>query len=193
MMKPTLSLVVLGLACLACVTAAGAPAAEEMVDNPAYKSWAKLKPGSTVTMGVNTKMPAMEMKSELIYKLVSVDKDKVVVEFKAKVDLPGAPDQPAQKQNIAAKVKKSEASPGKPGEGFKGSVKEKGSETIEIAGKKYKCKVYEYDGEAEGNKTTGKTWSSEEIPNLTAKAESTVTLGDQSMKSTIAVTKIEAK
>lgn len=173
--------------------AAPAFAADELVDNPAYKSWAKHKPGSTVTMSVNTKMTAMEMKAETITKLVSVDKDKAVVETTTKIDIPGAPAQPAQKTEIAAKVKKSEATPGALPPGSKGSVKEKGEETVEVAGKKYKCKVYEFEGEAQGSKTSGKSWMSEEIPNMLAKVESSASAAGQDVKMTMTVTKIDAK
>jgi hypothetical protein len=166
---------------------------EEMVDNPAYKSWTKFKPGSAVTMNMNTKMTAMEMKAEMIHKLVSLDKDKAVVETTMKVDIPGAPTPPAQKQDILAKVKKSEATAGQLPPGTKGTVKEKGTETIEISGKKYKCKVLEFEGEAQGSKSTGKMWQTEEIPNLMAKMESNVSAGGQEIKSTLTVTKIESK
>ena len=77
--------------------------------------------------------------------------------------------------------------------GAKGSVKEKGTETIEVSGKKYKCKVYEFEGEQEGQKTSGKTWTSDEIPGLLAKMESSMSAGGQDMKITMAITKIEAK
>lgn len=191
MIKPTLPLAL--VVALLCTVSQPARAADEMVDNPIYKSWAKLKPGSSVTMGMNTKMPAMEIKSEIVTKLVSVDKDKAVVEMSTKVDIPGVPTPAPLKQDIPAKIKKADATPGKPGEDFKGSVKEKGDETIEVSGKKYKCKVYEYEGTVQGNKTSGKTWSSDEIPNLTAKVESNISASGQEMKSTIAVTKIDAK
>ena len=192
MNKSPLPLLAACLLCLFVAVPALAAADEEMVDNPAYKSWSKYKPGSTVTMGMTTKAAAFEMKADMVTKLVSIDKDKAVVEVTSKV--PGAPAQPGQKQTVPAKVKKSEAtSGGALPPGTKGSVKEKGEETVEVSGKKYKCKVMEFDGEAQGNKTTGKIWSTEEIPGMMAKMESNMSAAGQDMKVTMTVTKIETK
>jgi hypothetical protein len=201
-MKTCRSLSIVALAFAVCLlplsvrAADPAPTKEEMVDNPAYKSWAKHKPGTSVTMSMNTKMTAMEMKGDIVTKLVSVDKDKAVVETTTKMQIPGVPEapaQPAQKQEIPAKVKKSQATPGKLPEGVKGTLKDKGKDTVEIGGKKYECKVWEFEGEAQGQKSTGKTWTSDEIPNTLAKMESNMTAGGQPVKSTITITKIETK
>src|SRR3954451_6818960 len=61
---------------------------DEMVDNPKYKFWASHKPGTTSTYHEVTKYSGSEKDSvpggkdekTVIYKLLSVSKDKVVVQ-----------------------------------------------------------------------------------------------------------------
>jgi len=168
--------------------------AEEMVENPAYKAWAAYKPGTTVVLESTTDAGAQKLKMEMTQKLLEVSKDKAVVEVTTKLDLPGVPPQPAQKQTIPAKVKKSEAqTPGKLPPGAKGEMKEKGTEKISVGGKSYECKVYEFTGEQNGVKSTGKIWQSEKVPGNLVKMESNAKVGEQDMKSSMTATKIETK
>lgn len=180
------------VACI-CLMAGVSRAADELVDNPAYKSWSKLKVGSIVTLESNTDVGGQKFKTEMTQKLVEITADKAVVEIIIKFDIPGAKPPPAQKQTFAAKVKKEEATVGKLPEGMKGEVKDKGTEKVKVAGKEYDCKVYEFTGEQQGVKSTGKTWTTEEIPGTLLKMESTANVGGQDMKTSMVVTKIEAK
>jgi hypothetical protein len=75
----------------------------------------------------------------------------------------------------------------------KGEMKDKGTEKVTVAGKEYSCKVYEFTGESNGVKTSGKSWTSEEIPGGMVKLESTSNVGGNDAKTTMAVTKIETK
>ena len=175
------------------LVSAGRAADEELVENPAYKSWSGHKAGSAVTYQSTTNVGAQNIKTEITQKLVEHTPEKAVVEVSVKIDIPGAQAPPAQKQELKAKVKKSEATVGKLPEGMKGQVKEKGTEKVELAGKSYTCKVYEFTGEQNGVKTSGKSWTSEQIPGTLAKMETTANVGGQDMKTTMAVTKIEKK
>jgi hypothetical protein len=197
-MRSTLA-AALGLALLAPAARAAEPAkpaapAEEMVENPAYKSWAEHKAGTTVVLESSTDAGGQKLKMEITQKLVELTKDKAVVEVATKLDLPGVPAQPPQKQTFPAKVKKSEAQvPGKLPPGAKGEMKDKGSEKVKVGGKDYECKVYEFTGEQNGVKSSGKIWQSDKVPGTLVKMESTAKVGEQDMKSSMAVTKIETK
>src|SRR5262249_6343920 len=71
------------------LTASPAWAQEEMVANPYYKFWAGSKPGSTAVHLEQTKLTGPEGKlvpdgvdeKRIAYKIVSVNKDRVVVEM----------------------------------------------------------------------------------------------------------------
>ena len=181
----------LGL-CVLCAPAA--QAAEELVDNPGYKSWSGHKVGTAVTIESSSAIAGQTFKTEMTQKLVELTKDKAVVEVTVKINIPGAPPQPARKQTIPAKVKKAEATPGKMPEGMKGKATDKGKQKIEVAGKSYECAVWEFTGEMQGGiKMTGTSWTSEKIPGSLAKMESTMKVEGQDTKSTMKVTKIEAK
>jgi hypothetical protein len=179
--------------CLLTPVSRAAAADEELVDNPAYKSWSEHKVGSAVTYQSNTVIGAQTIKTEISQKLVELTPAKAVVEVSVKIDIPGAQAPPAQKTELAAKVKKSEATVGKLPEGMKGEMKEKGTEKIDVGGKSYTCKVVEFSGEQNGVKTQGKSWTSDQIPGTLVKMETTANVGGQDMKTTMAVTKIDKK
>ena len=179
--------------------AAGATRAQsasegEMVDNPAYKSWASHKVGTAVTYDSTTDAAGQQFKMQMTQKLTELTPEKAVIEVKTKIDIAGAPDQAPQKQTINAKVKKSDiVGTGTLPPGVKGKATEKGKEKIDVAGKNYECQVWEFTGEANGVKTSGKSWTSEKIPGTLAKMESSAEVGGQKMKTTMAMTKIETK
>jgi hypothetical protein len=170
-----------------------ARAAEEQVENPAYKSWKAQKPGTTVTLESSSAVAGQTFKVEISQKLVEVTPEEATVEVATKINVPGAPPQPARTVKIPAKVDKSKATPGQLPPGVKGEMKDKGTEKVTVAGKEYSCKVYEFTGESNGVKTSGKSWTSEEIPGGMVKLESTSNVGGNDAKTTMAVTKIETK
>lgn len=166
---------------------------DELVENPAYKSWASHKVGSAVTYESNSVFGAQTIKSEMTQKLSEITPEKAVIEITMKLDIPGVPPQPPQTQEIPAKVKKSQATPGKLPEGMKGEVKDKGTEKIEIGGKSYECHVWEFSGEQNGVKSTGTTWTSEKIPGTLAQMKSAANVAGQDMKTSLTITKIDTK
>ena len=184
-----------GLSLLAAGAARAQSASEgEMVDNPAYKSWSSHKVGTAVTYESTTDAGGQKFKMQMTQKLAELTPEKAVIEVTAKIDIPGAPPQPPQKQTINAKVKKSDIVPtGTLPPGVKGKATEKGKEKIDVAGKSYECQVWEFTGEANGVKTSGKSWTSEKIPVPLAKMESSADVAGQKMKTTMAATKIETK
>jgi hypothetical protein len=181
------------VAYLGMFVAAASVARAEQVDNPAYQSWAKQKVGTTVTHENTSAVAGQEFKSEMVQKLVELTKDKAVVETTMKLNIPGAPAPMPQKVVLPAKVDEAEAKPNKMPPGTTGEMKEQGSEKVQIAGKSYNCKVFTMVGEASGAKMSGKTWMSEEVPGRLVKSETTADAQGQKVKSSMALTKIEAK
>ena len=189
MLKRSFGFTVAALLGLSLVGAQVARAAEEQVENPAYKSWKAQKPGTTVTLENSTAVAGQTFKTEITQKLLELTPEAATVERTMKINIPGAPARPPQKETIPAKVDKSKATPGQLPPGAKGEIKDKGTEKVTVAGKSYTCKVHEFSGESNGIKTTGKMWTSEEIPGGLAKLESNVAGSDVKME----VTKIETK
>src|SRR3954468_21700879 len=97
--------VCLGL-CVVGLFASAARAAEEMIDNPSYVSWAKQKPGTAVTLESNSAVAGQQIKTEVVSKLVKLEKENAVVEVATKINLPGVPAPMPQTVNIPAKVTK---------------------------------------------------------------------------------------
>ena len=133
----------------------------QQVDNPQYKSWAKFKPGTAVTM----KTDAAGTTIETTTTLVEVTPEKVVVESKMKMAGMEGMDMPATKMDIPAKVAQAA------GGTATGPAPVTKDEEVEVAGKKYKTKVTE----TKSGDTVSKTWTSDEVPGMMVKMESGTT------------------
>jgi hypothetical protein len=158
----------------------------EDIDNPEYLSWKGCKAGSFVQ--TKTVMDgAMKMETESTTTLVEITAEKAVVETKGKMHM-GANviDQPAQKRDIPAKVKKVE------GGEAKGEKPKEGEETVKVDGKDVKAHWTESHTEANGSKTDTKVWQSKDVPGLMVKMESKTT-GPANSTMTITVEKFEKK
>jgi hypothetical protein len=187
-MSPIRSLALVVVALM--FTAASARAqAQEMVENPAYASWAKHKPGTKVTMQMTSAMQGMTMKSDMTQTLKTVTPEKATVEMAMTMDMGGMKHENKSDQEITAKVAKgSEHMP----PDFKGTYKEVGSEKVTAAGKTYDCKVYEFSSDADNVKSSGKLWSSPEMPGTMVKME-VKTEGAAAGTTSMAVTAVETK
>lgn len=163
--------------------------AAEMIDNPQYISWSKHKPGTNVKLKQEIVAGPMTMTQEVTETLVEVTPEKAVVEMAMVMDFGGQKQEHKQKRDVAAKVEKGKEN--LPPD-FSGSMKEVGSEKVEVAGKSYDCKVIEFTGEAQGNKATGKSWHSTEIPGGVAKTDMKME-GDMAGTMKRTVTAIETK
>ena len=164
--------------------------AQEMVDNPTYKSWAAHKPGTEVVMDLQTVMGEMKMTMELTHTLLEVNAEKAVVETTAKANIPGVPagtNPPKQKHTFNAQVPKSELDKSKLPPGVTGDIKEVGKESIDVAGKTHECTVSEFKGGNEGGEQTGKIWNSADIPGGMGKMTATgkTAAGDTSLNITV--------
>jgi hypothetical protein len=122
-------------------------------------SWAKLKTTSETTVAGHKTAMTIETKTTLVSK--TADKATVETETtmmgnttKAKAEIPLNSTATGTAQQNAAKM---------------------GSETITVAGKTFKCKTVEVQSEANGMKTSTKSWMADEVPGGIVKTESTST------------------
>lgn len=162
MLHPFRSIVVCALALMG-----SAAMAQEMVDNPTYQSWAKFKPGTTVSLSSDSNMGGVAMKMDMTYKLVELTPEKAVVEMTMK--MPQGDN--TTKMDIMAKVKKEDVRDVTMPPNAKGDAKALPDEDVKIGDKTYKCKVVEFTGENEGMKTAGKSWSCADMPGQIVKME----------------------
>jgi hypothetical protein len=173
----------------------GSPACaqEQMVDNPYYKFWANTKPESVAVHLEKTKLAGPEGKlvpggvdeKRVSYKLVSVDKDKAIVEMVAtEEDFLGYIQSAPTRHIYPAKLPKSKlerlylADGGKPGE-----------DVVQLNGKSLTCKTVSGTVKGpDGEEVDFRVWLSDEVPGTIVKqvrtarqkgqliAETTITL-----------------
>jgi hypothetical protein len=171
---------------VACVGMLASAAFAEQVDNPQYQSWSKFKPGTTVTMKSDSvmKVQGNEMKnaSTITTKLLDISPTEATVETTM---LANGQESKLPPQKIPAKTEKAAV----PADAPKADMKE-GTDKVEIAGKTYNAKTVETTSDANGMKTTSKTWMSDEVPGGMLKMESNST---GSMESKTTMTLVEVK
>lgn len=164
------------------------PALAEQVENPAYKHWAKYKPGTSVTMQTQSemKMPAeaggaageaQKMAMTMTQKLVEVTPEKAVVEVAMAMEYQGMKQEmPARKQEIPAKINQENVDVPPMPPGMKAKVKhvKDGKDTVEVKGKKHSVTTKEMTLEIEGagdkpSEAHTKVWTTPDVPGGTVK------------------------
>jgi len=154
---------------VALVFAAGACAADEQIDNPAYKKWSAYKPGTWVKYKQSGETAGQKTETETTFKLLEVTPEKAVLEISMSMNVAGQKmDMPAQKQDVPAKFTKPSTSGGT---APKPEVKE-GEEEVTVAGKTFKCKTIESTVKQGDMTVWSKTWMSDEVPQGTVKMQS---------------------
>jgi hypothetical protein len=172
------------MVCLGFVAIAHAD--DDMIDNPAYQSWAKYKAGTWVEY--QTDSEAMGSKNSIIttQTLKSITADKATIEIKSSMMVSGNKmDMPPQIQEITAKIKRPPAPPAASGDAPK---TDQGTEDIKADDKTYSCKWTETTTEQNGMKTTAKTWTCDDVPGSVVKIESNTT-GSMTAKTSMALVK----
>jgi len=160
------------LTAMAVVLAVSAALAEEMVENPQYKSWAKFKPDTVVKMQANsvTKAQGMEIASRMSMTttLKSLTADKAVLQIVTEMEVNGRKmTMPAQTQEAPAKVAKG-SSTTQPA-GVTVTKVAEGDEEITVAGKTYKCHWVQNKMSSARMEATSKVWNCDKIPGGMAK------------------------
>ena len=168
MFRRTLSCALAAALLLVC----GIAHAQELVDNPQYTSWAKHKPGTSVTIKMTTAASGQNVNMELKQTLKDVKPDAVTVEVVPSMDMGGTKQtMPAQTMQLKSKVTAEEAKFGQLPPGTKADIKDMGTESVTVGGQTYNCTVSEVTGESQGTKTKGKVWRSEDVPGQVVKME----------------------
>jgi hypothetical protein len=177
------------LSIAACLAGLSGVVRAEQVDNPAYTSWAKYKPGTTVTykqsMEMEMKMPMAMPQITITEKLVEVKPDAVVLEVSSQSTggMGGPHNMAPHQQEIPAKIEKEKA---EVPSSVKGEVKDvkQGKDKIDVNGKSVDATTTEMTVEAtEPRAMTAhvKVWRAEEVPGGMVK---TVTDVQSPMKTT---------
>ncbi|MBI5722843.1 MAG: hypothetical protein HZA50_02710 [Planctomycetes bacterium] len=142
-------------------------AEEEYVDNPDYAGWAKFKPGDFVKTRVVTlwhDAGDQAATTEETTKLVSVDKDKVVVEITTtKTVDDNVQKQPPVTQTFSAKVPKDSLP----------EFKDAGAQSVQIGTKDFNCTIRQVlirTGK-DRQEEIGKVWISDKMPGGAVKVE----------------------
>lgn len=140
------------------------------VDNPEFASWNKHEIGTTVVFEYTIHREGFdEIKSEGTDRLVKKSDDECTIEVNVKTLLPaGQPPFKPYTRSVHAKTTQGrEYLP----DGFKGTFKIIGQETVTVAGQPYDCKIIQIDGMAQETKASGKYWICDDVPGLQVKTE----------------------
>jgi hypothetical protein len=170
MSRKLLSLFVLGVLLSAGVsTSSRAGEGDDLVDNPRYKFWANFKPGASSTYTQMTKFSGPEKASlpggieakTITYRLLSVNKDKVVIlTTVVEDDFLSTVESAPTKITYPAKVKKANL------QAFmqEWNAKDGKGESIKVEGKDIKCKVKAGSHKVEGGMVEAKICYSDTVP-----------------------------
>jgi hypothetical protein len=157
----------MGIAALTALAVVSMAADNSAWSNCKPGAWSKLKTTSETTVAGHTTNMTIETKMTLVSK--TADKATVATETtmmgrttKTTADIP-----------LKSDAKGTSQTPVK-----------MGSETITVAGKAFKCKTVEVQSEANGMKTSTKSWMADEVPGGIVKSVSTST-GSMSSKVTM--------
>jgi hypothetical protein len=150
--------------------AAQVRADDNLVDNPAYQSWAKFKPGTFVKYSTDSNAGGNATSIQMTQTLKDVDADKATIEVKMTMVMSGnTMDMPAQTHEIPAKFKKVDPNASGAADAPK---TESSNEDVQAAGKTYSCKKTTITTNANGMTTTATTWTCDDIPGNVVKMES---------------------
>jgi hypothetical protein len=157
--------------------------AADLVDNPRYLAWAKYKAGTNVKMDMDTAAGGQNMKSAMTTTLKEVTPEKVVLEMKTSMTVPGmaAPMDNVMTMTEPAKIEPGKIKPTNPEQMPNCKVVGKGTEDVKIGGKSYNCDWYEVEMEQQGMKITSKLWTSNDLPDKMVKNETKMAMGNTSM------------
>jgi hypothetical protein len=171
-----------------------APAADETVDNPAFQTWSKFKPGATVVLKRVVKNtspdnpnvidvtahPPVESEEWITYKLLAASKESVTVERSVKeVEGGNLVEYPGTKITYPAKIAKKHIAATTPKD--KLEEFEEVEATVKVAGRTIKTQVYKSVIKIGGELSIAKVWTSDEIPGGIVKDVVIKKQGDKAM------------
>ncbi len=142
----------------------------EEVEHPIYRSWARHKVGTSITVRSTTSGDGLDVETTLKHTLVELTDTKVVIETVMTSNSTGS-----QIDSSPSKYTYSRMFPLLPGVkkediGKPSNKIASGEETITIAGKEYKAQWYDGKSQTEGGEALARTWMSDEVPGKLLKA-----------------------
>ena len=161
------------------LAAEAAPKPGDMVNNPPYAHWSAFKPGTTVTQReVVTLADGTKLQQTIVSKLISREKDKVVVETAMTESASGGQSGVAESRKtlttFPAQVKRSQIDT--PAEASV-TVTE-GTEDVDVKGKKVSAEWVEAVSRSGDLTTTEKIWTARDVPGGIIKRTVTRKKGD---------------
>jgi len=151
-------------AMLLALAVGAAPADDRQVENPVYTSWARFRPGASVTYRAVSETRGHADESTTTYTLVEIDAKKCAIEMTVISRFEGKETKNGPQRleslrtfNLPPGVSKEEF--GKP----KGPV-EAGEEVVTVLGKPYKARWTRHKDSVEAGELLSQTWTSDEVP-----------------------------
>jgi hypothetical protein len=164
-----------------CGLAAAAAQADDKVDSPIYKHWARFRPGAFSVVKTQRKAKDVKAETTVTTTLIEVTPEKVVVELQvATVGGDEKIEMLPKKQTYPAKIEKDEARKMEdPKKGDKVEDAEvldvkQGEEEIKVGDKKINCKWLQTKCKQGDQTTTTEAWTSDEVPGQVVKMLVTV-------------------
>ena len=163
---------------------------DQMIDNPAYTSWAKFKAGTFVKYSTDVNAMGNASSSQTTTTLKDINPDKATVEIKTSMVVAGNKmDMPATTQEIPAKVKKPDTTAAQATDAPKS---ETSTEDVQAAGKTYSCKKTTVTSDQNGMTTKATTWTCDDIPGTMVKMEAETT-GSMTSSTKMTLTDFQAQ
>ena len=129
-------------------------------ENPEYRYWADCKPGSWVSMKIDSHQNGIRFEGEVKATLVSISAERAAVERQSKMRIGGRVVEETSREEVKARDDKS------------GKIRRESEAELEVAGRRLKCRLYELTQEkTQGVKMNVKWWASAEIPSGLARME----------------------
>jgi hypothetical protein len=170
-------------AAIAAVAVCTSILAADLVDNPRYQAWARYKAGTNVKMDMATAAGGQNMKSVVTTTLKEVTPEKLVLEMKTTMTVPGMaePMDNVMTMTEPAKIEKEKIKPTNPEQMPNCKVLGKGTEDVKIGDKTYKCEWYEVEVEQQGMKISSKYWTCKDLPDKMIKNDTKMAMGNTTM------------
>jgi hypothetical protein len=166
-MRRSLSLLV-SLVSLALISSARA----DQVDNPAYKSWASQKPGTSISLSTSTTANSQTVKMETKTTLSAVADDKVTVSIDSTMDMNGQKMPiPTQSRDLKKTIDTNATQ--SPMDITPDILAKASEESVTVPAGTFKAKVIDINFSQQGANFKGKMWFTNDVPGGIVKSEIT--------------------
>ncbi len=164
--------------------------ADDQIDNPAYKSWAKFNKGTSVTYSTQATTMGNTSNITTTETLMDVTPDAVTVQMSLSMVVAGnTMNMPGQTQTIPAKITRSTgAATTQPVDASATTA----TEDVQAAGKTFSCKKVTATMNQNGMTATSTSWMCDDVPGGMVKMESNST-GSMTATTSMMLTAIDVK